>query len=230
MKKVLFVTLLVTISFMSVQAQRISRVESGLDVGTGFGNQQWAPSLLYYQALHPARAPWFEVNGGFRGWSYFANDTRLEAPAGASLNDVMKLSRVSVTGVSFVLGANLKLAKSIAIGFNADMFSFAFGKRRNALYNLAAPLAAVDSIRALNRKQISIAPTNLNIVPVFLKRHNGQAEAFVRVWIGQQVGLKAGYVWGQVAYRSNVRLNNEQKRFFTSYQMPYVALTLPLYN
>jgi hypothetical protein len=230
MKKVLIAVLMLLISTPWAYAQRISRVESGLDVGASFGEGQWAPSFLYYQALHPANAPWVEINGGVRGWSYFTNDARLTAPAGASRNDQMLLSRVSVTGASIVLGANLKLASKVAIGFNADVFSFAFGKRRNAIYRLAAPLVAPDSISDLNGKEIGIAPANLNIVPAFVKKNNGQAEVFVRVWVGKQFGIKAGYVWGQVAYRSDVSLNKGQRRFSSTYQMPYLALSFPLSN
>lgn len=231
MRKIFGVVLLVLVGVLSGYGQRISRVASGLDIGTGFASGgQFAPSLFYYQALHPANAPWIEVNGGVRVWSYFANDTQLTSKVFNSRVDRMQLSRVSATGVSFVMGANLKLAKIIDVGVNADLVGFAFGKRRNALYRLASPESAKDTLSlALNGKDVGIAPANLNVIPFLKKNNNGVAEAFVRVWVSPQIAIKAGYVWGQVAYRTDEKLN-AQKRFSSAYQMPYVAITLPLYN
>jgi hypothetical protein len=231
MKKSYGIVLLLMISVLSGYGQRISRVATGLDLGTGFASGQFVPSLLYYQALHPAKAPWIELSGGARVWSYFANDTYLTAPAGNNQSDVMQLSRVTATGVSFVMGANFKLAKVIDVGVNADLLGFAFGKRRNAIYQLASPESVKDSLSlVLNGEDVGIAPANLNIIPFLKKNNNGLAEAFVRVWVSPQIALKAGYVWGQAAYRTDVVLNNGQKRFSERYQMPYVAITLPLYN
>lgn len=230
MKKMFGVVLLMMVSVLSGYGQRISRVASGLDIGTGFAKGQFAPSFFYYQALHPANAPWVEIHGGVRVWSYFANDTYLTAPTGNKRNDVMQLSRATATGVSFVMGANLKLAKIIDIGVNADLVSLAFGKRRNALYKLASPESVKDSLSLeLNGKDVGIAPANLNVIPFLKKNNNGVAEAFVRIWVSPQIAIKAGYVWGQVAYRTDEKLNG-QKRFSSQYQMPYVAITLPLYN
>lgn len=230
MKKMFGVVLLVLVSVLSGYGQRISRVASGLDIGTGFASGgQLAPSFFYYQALHPAKAPWIEINGGVRVWSYFANDTQLGS-AGNSKGDRMQLSRATATGISFVMGANLKLAKIIDVGVNADLVSLAFGKRRNALYRLASSESVEDSLALkLNGKDVGIAPANLNAVPFFKKNNNGVAEAFVRIWISPQIAIKAGYVWGQIAYRTDEKLN-EQKRFSSLYQMPYVAITIPLYN
>jgi hypothetical protein len=231
MNKMCGIALLILVSVLSGYGQRISRVASGMDIGTGFaGGGEFAPSFFYYQALHPANAPWVEINGGVRVWSYFANDTYLTTSTGNSKEDRMQLSRISATGVSFVMGANLKLAKVVDLGVNADLVSLAFGKRRNALYGLASPESVKDSLALdLNGKDVGIAPTNLNVIPFLKKNNNGVAEAFVRIWVSPQIAIKAGYVWGQVAYRTDEKLNG-QKRFSSPYQMPYVAITLPLYN
>lgn len=230
MKKTYGTLLLLIVSVLSGYSQRISRVASGLDVGTSFASGQFAPSFLYYQALHPANMPWIEINGGTRVWSYFANDTYLTAPVGNSKDDIMQLSRVSATGISFVMGANFKLGKVIDLGVNADLLTLAFGKRRNAIYRLASPESTDDSLSLqLNGKDVGIAPANLNVIPFLQNKNNGQAEAFIRVWVSPQIAVKAGYVWGQVAYRTDEKLNR-QKRFSTHYQMPYVAITIPLYN
>jgi hypothetical protein len=230
MKKVFLLTLCICLSTGYGYSQYQSRVWSGVDVGTGFGPEQWSPSLLYSQNLSPARLPWAQASAGMRIWRFMANDMDLTAPAGSGLNDVMQLSRASATGISFVLGVNLKLARRVDIGANADLVGFAFGKRRNAIYRLASPTTASDSIRGLNGKQISIAPANANIVPAFMKQNNGQAEAYVRLWFSEQIGIKLGYMWGQVAYRTDAKLNNGQGRFSSTYRMPYAAISFPMYN
>lgn len=231
MNKMCGIALLILVSVLSGYGQRISRVASGMDIGTGFASGgEFAPSFFYYQALHPTNMPWVEINGGVRVWSYFANDTYLTTSVGNSKEDRMQLSRVSATGVSFVMGANLKLAKVIDLGVNADLVSLAFGKRRNAIYRLASPASVKDSLALdLNGEDVGIAPTNLNVISFLKKNNNGVAEAFVRIWVSPQIAIKAGYVWGQVAYRTDEKLNG-QKRFSSQYQMPYVAITLPLYN
>ncbi|WP_373511773.1 hypothetical protein [Persicitalea sp.] len=233
MRKVFLAALLIGCSTFTAQAQRISRVSAGLDVGTGFGKGHFSPSLLYYQTIQPANAPWLRLTGGGRVWNYQAQDTYLTAPGGSSMDDTMQLSRASATGFSFVMGMSLRLGNFVDIGANADLLSFAFGKRRTATYRIADPssIAESDTISPkLNGEGVDIAPANLNAVPAFLRNNNGQAEAFVRIWLGKQVGVKFGYMIGQISYRSDFKLNNGQKRFSSGYQMPYVALSFPLYN
>ncbi len=233
MKKVFIAVLLIGFCAFTAQAQRISRVSAGLDIGTGIGKENFSPSLLYYQTINPPNAPWIRLTGGARVWNYQAQDTYLTAPGGRSMNDTMQLSRASATGVSFVMGLSLRIADRVDIGVNADLLSFAFGARRNATYRLAdsTSVAESDTISLdLNGKGVDIAPANLNAVPAFLRNNNGQAEAFVRIWFGKQIGLKLGYMIGQISYRSDFKLNNGQKRFSANYQMPYVALSFPLYN
>lgn len=230
MKKVLLAVLMTVVGSQVSQAQRISRVSSGVDIGSGFGEGQFSPSLLYYQNLQPAHLQWAQLSGGVRIWNYHGKETKLTAPGGFSREDVMSLDRVSATGISFFLGVNFRPVRFLDIGANADLLSLALGKRRSALYTLATPGSTDDSLtQAANGKEIDIAPTNLNVVPAFLKRNNGQAEAYVRIWFGKQIGLKLGYMIGQISYRTDKKLNG-QGRFGSMYQMPYAALSFPLYN
>jgi hypothetical protein len=87
MKKAFFAVLLVGFCAFTTQAQRISRVSAGLDVGTGFGPGNFSPSLLYYQTLQPANAPWIRLTGGARVWNYQAQDTYLTAPGGRGVSN-----------------------------------------------------------------------------------------------------------------------------------------------
>ncbi len=229
MKKIFLAVLLIVTGNLTAQAQRISRVSSGVDIGSGFGdNGQFSPSLLYYQNLQPPHLRWAQLSGGVRIWNYHGRDTNLTAPGGFSREDVMSLDRVSATGISFFMGVNFQPIRFLDIGANADLLSLALGKRRSALYTLAMPGGSDDSLTlALNGENVDIAPTNLNAVPAFLKRNNGQAEAYVRIWFGRQIGLKLGYMIGQISYRTDQKLNG-QGRFSSMYQMPYAAISIPL--
>ncbi len=230
MKKIAFAVGAIIIFLGGAQAQRISRVSSGVDIGSGFGDGQFSPSLLYYQNLQPPHLQWAQLSGGLRIWSYQAKETKLTVPGGFSREDVMSLNHVSATGFSFFMGVNFRPVPFLDIGANADLLSLALGKRRSALYTLATPSGSEDSLAlVLNGENVDIAPTNLNIVPAFIKKNNGQAEAYVRIWFGKQVGLKLGYMIGQISYRTDEKLNG-QGRFSSMYQMPYAAISFPLYN
>ncbi|WP_247231613.1 hypothetical protein [Telluribacter sp. SYSU D00476] len=232
MKKAVLFLFLFTISLTSSYAQRevrASRINAGVDLGTGFQDGSWAPSILYYQNLSAARYRWLQIGWGLRGWGYYSGATTLEAPDGSNGFDRLRVGRVSANGASFVLGFNLRLS-FIDVGVNTDIFGIAFGKRRQGLYSIANVAAAPDSIvEEYHMTNLGTAPRNLNALPSVWKANNGQAEAYVRVRLGEQVGFKVGYTVGRVAYRTDVALNNRQSRFSNSFGMPYIALSMPLY-
>ncbi|GAB3172736.1 hypothetical protein [Telluribacter humicola] len=233
MKKAVLFLLLSTISITSSFAQgferRAPRINAGIDLGTGFQDGSWVPSFLYYQNLSAARAPWLQVGWGVRVWGYYGGATTLEAPDGASGYDKLRVGRVSMNGASFLLGVNLRVS-IFDLGVNTDLFGISFGKRRQGLYSIANVAAATDSIvEEYNNEFLGTAPRNLNALPSVWKANNGQTEAYIRVRFNEQVGLKVGYTVGRIAYRTDVALNNRQSRFSSSFGMPYVALSLPLY-
>lgn len=211
-------------------AQSLSRISSGMDVGTGIKQHEWSPSFLYYQNLSASRARWLQVGWGLRFWGFYRNqESSLVAPSNAPGNDSVTLGKLSANGASFLVGINIK-TKHVEFGANADVISLAFGKKRPGLYAIADPSLASDSIAPLHHTDVPVAPRNLNALPWIWKQNNGFGEAYVRIWIHQRVGIKLGYMVGRVAYRSQEKLNNGQKYFGDGYGMPYVAISLPIYN
>lgn len=231
MRKVSFVIVLAwLLSGVSVQAQRISRLTSGFDVGTGYLDKEWAPSFLYYQLINPPRQPWLRLGWGMRGWGYYTTrNTSFLAPNGTGGQDTLRLGQVSANGLSFALVANVRLGR-VDIGVNADLISLALGKKRNGLYVLSDLAMASDSARKYHGTLLPTAPRNLNTLPFIFKNVNGQAEAYVRIWFNEQIGLKLGYVVGQTAYRLDQRLNNDQRYFGKGFGMPYAALAFPVFS
>ncbi|HEV7350597.1 hypothetical protein [Telluribacter sp.] len=230
MKKLFLIVIISTFGLSGSFAQSLSRLSAGIDIGTGFQNGDWAPSVTYHQHLSSAKMPWLQVGWGLRGWGYYsAGPTNLEAPDGAGGYDRLRVARLSVNGASFMLGFNIRLS-ILDLGVNTDILGLAFGKRREGLYTIANPAAADDSLaEQYNRSLLGTAPTNLNALPSVLRANNGQSEVYARVRITERFGLKVGYIAGRVAYRTNVLLNNRKDRFASSYGMPYVALSLPLF-
>ncbi len=211
-------------------AQSLSRITSGLDVGTGFKDHEWSPSLLYYQNLSGNKARWLQIGWGIRASGYYKdNTTTLVAPSNAPGNDSLVSPRVSATGVSFLLGINLKF-KYFDLGANADLMSIAFGSKSPALYRIADPSMASDSIAPLHNKLLDAGPRRLNALPWVWKQNNGMGEAYVRIWLHQRFGIKLGYMIGRAAYRAPKALNNGQKNFGTAFGMPFASISMPIYN
>lgn len=231
MKRIFIIALLFTLtsSVTRLCAQYAPRITSGVDVGTGWKDEQWAPSFLYHEALHFPKVPVVQILWGIRGYGFYANSTSLLGEGNGGKEDTLRLGKVSNNGVSFVLGVNFKLAKWVELGANVDVAGIAFGTRRSGLYKIADVKTVPDSIAELHNTLVKAAPGNFNVIPNFLKGGNGQGEAFVRFWFGQRFGLKLGYTINQVTYQTKERLNNGNRSFSKYFGMPSAALSFSIF-
>jgi hypothetical protein len=212
---------------VDVMGQQLGRVTSGLDVGTGYKENMWAPSITYHQELSLNNFQWFRIGWGVRGAGLFAGQTDLTPKNTALSGDTLKFGKISTTSISFLLGANVRLWR-FDIGANTDLFGIAFGAKRSGLYSLSA-LQEGENDSPYN-DYISSSPTVLNTVPLVMDNQNGQSELYVRYWITDQIGIKLGYIHGRVTYSADRKLYNNQNRFSTTYGVPFVAVAFPLYN
>lgn len=200
---------------------------SGIDVGLGYQDKEWAPSVTYHQELSLSNFQWFRIGWGLRAWGYYAGRKDLFPQSNAFSRDTLKFGRVTANGVSFLAGANFRLWK-FDIGANTDLFGFAFGLKRKALYASQGLFEGEGS--DYYNKQLSSGPASLNALPLILDKQNGQSEVFLRFWITDRIALKLAYVKGRVTYAAPVKLDNGQTRYSTTYGVPYAALSFPLYN
>lgn len=227
--KILTTLLFITIS-CSLKAQSLSRVTSGVDVGLGYGydNKQWAPSGTYHQELSLKHFPWFNVGWGVRTWGFYTGRTDLfpKSSVAAAAGDTMKYGNISTTGVSFLFGLNVKLWR-FDIGANTDLISVVFGPNRKGLYD-AASISGAGSEYV--QQHVNSTPNLFNTVPLLVDNQNGQSELYVRYWVTNRIGVKAAYVYGSVAYKTTVSLNGGQNLYSTTYGIPYLAVSFPLYN
>ncbi|SDG53662.1 hypothetical protein SAMN04487996_119181 [Dyadobacter soli] len=204
----------------------MSRVTSGIDLGLGYQDKVWVPSVTYHQELSLSNFPWFRIGWGVRGWGYYAGRTDM-LPKSSALNaDTLKFGKVSSNGISFLLGANFRVWR-FDIGANTDLVGLAFGLKRQALY---AADGLYDKGGEHYNAYLKSGPATLNALPLLMDKQNGQSEAYVRFWVTDRIGVKVAYVHGRVTYASPEKLINGQTRYSATFGVPYVALSFPLYN
>lgn len=222
----LLVFLFLVIPF-TVRSQSLSRVTSGIDIGLGYQDKVWVPSALYHQDLSLNNFPWFRVGWGVRTWGYYAGRTDLLPKTSSITGDTLKFGKITSNGISFLVGANVRLWR-FDIGANTDLIGIAFGAKRRGLYTSSSFVEGEGA--EFYNAYVSSTPTTLNALPLFLDNNNGQSEIFVRYWITDRIGFKVGYIQGRITYTASEKLDNRQTRFSTTYGVPYAALSFPLYN
>lgn len=227
MKSIRLIVLFILIGSTKVFSQDISRVTSGIDLGLGYQDKTWVPSVTYHQELSLNNFPWFRIGWGVRAWGYYAGRTDLLPKSNILANDTLKFGRLSANGASFLIGANFRVWK-FDIGANTDLFGVAFGLKRSGLYTKPSLYEGEGS--EYYNKYLSSAPATLNVVPLVLDNQNGQSEVYLRYWINDRIGFKLAYVHGRITYASPYKLDNGQKRYSSSYGVPYLAVSFPLYN
>ncbi|WP_233876179.1 hypothetical protein [Dyadobacter sp. CY323] len=214
-------------SSVTAFSQSLSRVTSGIDLGVGYLDKVWVPSVLYHQELSLTNFPWFRIGWGVRAWGYYAGRTDLAPKNNALSGDTLKFGRVSSNGASFVLGANFRVWK-FDIGANTDLFGVAFGVKRKGLYTKSTLFDGEGS--KYYNDYVPSNPSTINLLPLALDKQNGQSELFLRYWFTDRIALKLGYTYGRITYATAEKLDNGQKRFSKTFGVPYAALSFPFYN
>ena len=212
-------------------AQVKSRLSAGIDVGSGFTSNSWAPSVLYHEDLGPRNLPWLRVVLGFRAWGYYGGKMDLESQNDKDLRQELQYRHVSSNGISLVTGMNIKVWK-VDLGANTDLIGLALGTKRSAYYakNTQTPGAG----QAYYNTWVSTAPTILTALPLVLEKAAGQSEVHARIWITRSLGLKLGYLYGRQVYLTRkvedkrVFLDHGQRYFSSTHGMPYAALAFSL--
>ncbi|QRR04024.1 hypothetical protein HWI92_03350 [Dyadobacter sandarakinus] len=171
--------------------------------------------------------PWFRVGWGIRAWGYYAGRNDLLPKSTALSADTLKFGRLSSSGVSFLLGANVRIWR-IDLGANTDLAGIAFGIKRGGLYTKPSLFEGAGA--PYYNDYVSSNPSTLNALPLLVDRQNGQSEVYLRYWITDRLGIKLGYTYGQVAYSTEVKLDNGHRRFSKTYGMPFASIAFPLYN
>lgn len=226
----LFAVFLVSGWFSVCQAQRISRVTYGIDLGTGFTDNIYTPSLNYYQNLTFGNFKYVGIgwSGRFSG-NVIGGNPVLNTLGNPGEEDEVSLKRIVVYSASLGATVNVNF-DHIEFGANVDLVNIAMGKTSKVLYKIADLQTATDSSAKFHNKLVNAYPQMAGLLPVATQKSNGHSEAYLRLWINQEIGIKLGYQLTNVVYTTENPLNNGQKRFVNRYGMPFAALSFHIQN
>ena len=222
------------LKFTMSQGQYQLSSGAGVDVGTGLRGRSWGPGISYHEELGVRGMPWLQAALGIRAWGWYAGDTELFSQKKRTNKDTLQYNAISANGIGFVLGVNLKFGR-VNFGASTDLGNLVYGSTRRAFYlKNMGDSTGIGS--AYYNKLIHTRPTDLNLLPLLLRRHSGQSEIYSRIWVTKKVGVKLAYIYGRQAYatksveNSSVYLDNRQRMFSNVYSMTYVAVCFRLFE
>ncbi len=227
----LFCVFFVFAAVTGSQAQRISRVNYGIDIGTGFATDIYTPSINYYQNLSFGSFRHVAIGwtGRFSGNIIGGNPALKTIGNPGGQDDEISLKRIVVYNAAFGLTVNFNF-EHIEFGANVDLLTISAGKTSKALYKIADLAHATDSSRNFHNQLVTAYPQMASLLPIALKKSAGNSEAYLRFWINQEFGIKLGYQLLNVVYNTENPLNNRQTRFVNQYGMPFAALSFHIQN
>jgi hypothetical protein len=206
-------------------AQLESRVSSGVDLGLGYQDDDWVPSVSYHQELSLNNFEWFRIGWGIRTSAHYAGPSDLYPQKNGFSSDYLKFGKLSSNSLSFMFGANFRLWR-FDIGANTDIVNISVGIRRKGLYT--KNYIFEDDDAGFYNQHVSSKPRFINAIPLALQDHNGQSELYLRYWISNRVGIKLGYFIGRTTYQTSEKLDNGHKLFSRTYGVPAFSIALPL--
>jgi hypothetical protein len=230
MKSIHALVIIIILKATFCHAQKQPTVNVGMDIGAGFKGNSLAPSIFYHEDLSIRGLHWLQFGIGIRTGGYYTGATDLHSTNDVMSRDTLRYSRVSANTISFVAGMNIRFWQ-LNLGFNTDLINLAFGERKSGFY-LKRHLPA-DSVTHYNQFVPTI-PAVFNFMPIATPNQNGVSEAYARIWLSRKIGLKLAYLFGRQTYttrinkKSQIVLDNGQRRFSTFYKMPYIAISFSL--
>ncbi len=223
--------LLIVVTISQTNAQRISRVNYGVDIGTGFSSSAWTPSVTYYQNLRFDRAPWLGIGWTGHFTSLLANNPPgLKTLGNPVSEDLLEMGKIRTVSAAFGISLSVYLDPKVEIGGNLDLLNIAFGNTKKGLYKITDLASATDSMETYHNTLIGTYPQILSTAPLIWKRNNGQSQVYLRFWFNPEIGVKIGYMLTNVSFATEEKLNHGQRRFYTDYRMPFVALSFHIPN
>ena len=227
----LLISLFIFTAATTVTAQRISRVTYGIDIGSGFSSGIYTPSFNYYQNLTFGNFPYVGIGwtGRFSGNVIGDNPVLSTIGNPGGEEDEISLKKIVAYNASFGVTVNFDF-EHIEFGANVDLLNISMGRTSKVLYNIANLAAATDSSAKFHGTRVDAYPQMANLLPIATRKSAGNSEAYIRLWINQEVGIKLGYQLLNVVYNTADRLNNRQRRFENQYGMPFVALSFHIQN
>ncbi|UFH54329.1 hypothetical protein [Spirosoma sp. KNUC1025] len=244
------------ITFVSLhsfgQSPVSARLSSGVDLGMAYTTNNYNPSITYYQLINTGEQKilslgWTVRLGAFYGdnLNYYTAPARLSrgktgfgalgAPLITNNIDTVRYDYVSMTSVSFGVRAQLKLGR-IEVGASADLLGLTLGKSRTGRYKSSNGMFInTDSTSAYFQGPATFQQSHPSYFNVRLLGDNDigtlSTEVYARVYLNQRIGVKLAYQWLTTETTVNNRdIVADNNRFRNRVGMPYVALTIPVFQ
>jgi hypothetical protein len=221
----IFLLFLLVSSASLAQPIRSSRIVAGFDIGMAFEQKNLAPSLQGYQLLKVDKKGIVQLGYGVRLNRFMSKDLNLIS----NQNDTLQMRQTAVTVLNFGLKAQLSF-KIVEIGASIDLLGLGFGGQRTGFYVSRRAFSATDSLN-LHRTEQEAKPRTGNL-QLFSSNSIGNlnADVYARIWLGRNVGLKAGYLFNFTQYRTNRELLNANRDFSIEPRLIYVGVAIPIAN
>lgn len=249
--------LITTHSIAQYQGPVSSRINSGMDVGVGFRQNQVSPSLSYYQLLNITKSKSFAI-----GWTatfrtnYASNIDYITAPAELSrgrtgiyaigapykLNQIDTLRMASASNTSFNFGIRAQFRyRFLEIGASADLLGLTIGRTRtgrylsqNGYYYRGQTASGADSLMTTFQGAYadqSAKPSRVNLQLLGDNSYGTLAtEVFARAHVSQRMAVKVGYQWLSTEYTTSVTNKVDgNNRFRNTSGLTYLAITFPFF-
>lgn len=218
--------LLILLCVLGANAQRLSRVNGGVEIGTGYQDATWAPSITYYQDLSLNHFDWIRIGWGLRGSGLFSDQTALFPHSNTTLGDSLQVRKINSISASFFGSLTVSFGR-FDLGANTDLINLAFGSLKTSTYTKDITFKTEDDLTYKSNK-IRSAPSLLNFLPAALDNQNGNSEIFARYRFTNTIGIKAGYLASRVTYSTEQKLDDGKRRFSKMFGMPFIAITFPI--
>lgn len=251
MKKLLIAVCFLFSAYSFAQSPVSERLNSGVDIGIAYSTNNYHPSIAYYQLINIGEKKMFSL-----GWTtrlsafYGSNLDYYTAPARLTRGktgfnalgtpllvkniDTVRYDKVSMTSLNIGIRAQINLGR-IELGASADVVGLTIGKSRTGAYKSSdGQFMLNDTARyfqGVNASQ-QAKPSRFN-ARLLGDNNIGtlMTEVYARVHITKRVAIKAGYQWLITETTVDNRdIIADNDRFRNRVGMPYVAVTLPVFQ
>lgn len=221
-------------------------------MGMGYTTNNYHPSIAYYQLINIGGRKlialgWTARLGAFYGdnLNYYTAPARLTrgksgfnalgTPLMTDNIDTVRYDYVSMTSLNLGVRAQINLGP-VEFGASADLLGLTLGKSRTGRYKSAnGQFMNTDSTSAYFQGSNTFQSSHPSNINARLLGDNDigtlSTEVYARVYINKRIGVKLGYQWLTTETTVNNRdIIADNNRFRNRVGLPYLALTLPIFQ
>lgn len=226
-----FVISLLSVNLIVAQKQDQRYLDFAVATGTGF-----SPALSYNQLWAVGKNGKFKLGTGLRITAFFSsNQDYITAPARLTSGqtgpqvlfsetflsnlDTLTLSQSAVYYVNIPIHLQYSFSKKLELGFNIDAIGVSLGPKQTGTFY-------TKETANLNKTSQTASPTGLNLLLVSDNDWgNLNSELYVRYWLNNKIGLRAGLSFQFSEYTTSTTLTFDNDRFRSKQLLPMIAVS-----